>query len=374
MKIGFDIRTINTKHTTGVDSYTRELMQQWTRDSRGHQFVLFGDDVLREHPLVVGMMAQGHTFVSQPWHRKIFNFCNVFFGLPKIDKLVGQVDVFFMPHIMFWAFSKKAKLVATFHDLTYEVASIRALYGWKQNLWHKIVDPHALAKRANSIVTISHASKRDLENIYHIPSEKINVTHLAADYDYYANSVIEADIDVPEKYILFLGSVEPRKNPKAVIEAFRMIMDEFPDVHLILAGSYFPQKDAAAVELAEKTPRVKLWGRATNQEKVLLYRKSTMFVLPSFYEGFGIPVIEAQAAGTPVITSNVSCLPEAAGEGALLVDPYNVSDIAQAMKKLLSNETLRTELINKGQTNAQKFSWERVANETFDVLERTAKS
>jgi len=165
-------------------------------------------------------------------------------------------------------------------------------------------------------------------------------------------------------YILYIGRLETKKNIQGLIRAFELLKKKYQVSHqLILVGpkGYGSDKIRFKKDVIEK-------GYISEREKTQLLQKADMFVLPSFYEGFGMPLLEAQAAGCPVITSNVSSMPEVAGEGAILVEPRNVEEICQAMYKVISDKDLRKRLVNQGYQNVKKFSWRKCARETLKIL------
>ena len=175
-------------------------------------------------------------------------------------------------------------------------------------------------------------------------------------------------------YILFVGTIQPRKNIARLIEAYSMLDNK--DLELYVVG-----KPGWMFEDIYKTPkkfgienRVKFLDKVSDSELVELYKKAECFVLPSLYEGFGLPVLEAMKYGCPVITSNVSSLPEAGGDAALYVDPQSARDIKDKIEQLLGDKKLREDMIKKGYEQVKKFSWEKTARETLKVLEEVYSS
>ena len=224
--------------------------------------------------------------------------------------------------------------------------------------------------KAKRIITISHSSKSDIIKAYAIPSSKINIVYPGIKN---LNQGVKNDMQNLEKYILFVGTLQPRKNIERLIEAFSVLTseNEFSDFKLIIIG-----KKGWEFEEILKAPKkynveknVSFLQDVTDEELPNYYKNAQLFVLPSLYEGFGLPVLEAMKYGVPVIVSNVSSLPEAGGDAALYVDPLSVSDIADKMKRVLSDESLRSEMVKKGKKQIEKFSWEKSAKETLKILE-----
>jgi glycosyltransferase involved in cell wall biosynthesis len=181
---------------------------------------------------------------------------------------------------------------------------------------------------------------------------------------------IKQKYHLPDRFILFVGTLEPRKNIIRLLEAYARIKDKLPH-KLVIAGTkgWLYQPIFEAVKRLSLRNNVIFLGYVDDGNLPALYNLADLFVYPSIYEGFGLPVLEAMACGIPVITSNVSSLPEVAGDAAVLVDPYNVKELAGAMKHVLTNASLRKQVINKGFQQAKNFSWKKCARETLKVYE-----
>ncbi len=175
--------------------------------------------------------------------------------------------------------------------------------------------------------------------------------------------------------MLFVGTVEPRKNVPTLLSAFQQVLDHYhPEVDLVLAGSpgWLTDEVYALANRLGLTGRVHFLGRVSDEELVWLYNGARLLVLPSFYEGFGLPPLEAMACGCPVVVSNVSSLPEVVGDAGLLVDPQDADALAVAIWRLLSDAALREEMVAKGLKRAACFSWTRAARETLELYRRVA--
>lgn len=364
--IAIDVRALDTANVTGVDSYLRALLKAWAKDSRGHKFTLFGTPKLAQDPNVLALVGRGHKFVPQTWPNKIFNTSMRFLKRPSLDSIVGGADVFFLPNPMFHAFSPGVKTVITFHDLSFE--RLAKIYSFKHRLWHFMVNPKAEAKRADKVLTVSNSTAQELKSLYKIPAERVQAIPLGVDFEYFSTPTATIP-NLPKNYILFLGSLEPRKNVLSLIRAFELLADKFPGLNLVLAGSFFPQKDNKVLGEIKNNKRIVFLGQVSELDKRALYQQAKVFVLPSLYEGFGLPILEAQSAGTPVITSVSTSMPEASGGAALLVNPLNINEIAQAVEIVLTNTEVKNTLISRGRENAQKHLWDFTAQRTLDILE-----
>lgn len=231
-------------------------------------------------------------------------------------------------------------------------------------------------RKAKSIITVSAASKKDIEHFYPFTRGKIYVTPEApgplvkAIPDYITCNKITRSQD----FILSVGTIQPRKNIARLIEAYIALRQKgSTNARLVIVGRDDWQNSHVHRVAKESgfAEDIVFTGYIQDQVLSALYRKCSVFVYPSLYEGFGLPVIEAMACGAPVITSNTSSLPEVAGDAALKVDPYSTSEIAQAIEAVLNNNSLREELRQKGENHAQNFRWEKTALDTYHIYKET---
>ena len=234
-----------------------------------------------------------------------------------------------------------------------------------------------LCRRADRFLAISEFTKQEMTAILGIAPEQIDVIPCAAPEgirrvkDRNTLTALRVKYKLPEHYVLFVGNFNPRKNLRRLMEAFDLVKQETNLPHeLVIAGGQGWRFDAAeALKSVAAKDAVHFIGYVPDEDMPALYSTAELFVFPTLYEGFGIPVIEAQRCGTPVLTSNVSALPEVGGDGAAYVDPYDVKDIAQGMKELLQNEEWKQNLIERGSINAERFSWEASAGKLNEIVE-----
>lgn len=271
----------------------------------------------------------------------------------------GKYDIIFSPTHYIPRFSP-VKRVATIFDLSFlhfpEMFTPRDL--WQLKNWTKFS-----AENADHIITISNFSKQDIISQYKIDKNKITVAYPGYDSEKFKVRSQEA-----ENYIIYVGTIQPRKNLVRLMEAVARI----DGLKLIIVG-----KTGWEYEEILVTPkklgiedRVEFKGYVATDKLSNLLNGATAFVLPSLYEGFGIPVLEAMAAGVPVISSNVSSLPEVVGDAGLLVDPYSVDQIEQAIRTLMADKKLRQKYAKLGSTQAQKFSWDKMSKQVLKVFEK----
>jgi glycosyltransferase involved in cell wall biosynthesis len=232
------------------------------------------------------------------------------------------------------------------------------------------------------VITLSESSRRDIARIYGLPTERVAVTPLAAADHFQPSERAErepalARLGVPGPYLLAVGNLQPRKNLARLLEAFRnAIADRGDYVHLVIVG---PRKWAdSPIHRAAASDglngRVHLLGYVTPGDLRMLYGGATALVYPSLYEGFGLPVLEAMACGTPVICSNRPSLPEVAGDAALLIDPTDTGAIARAMTRVLDDATFRADLHERSLKRSAQFSWTDTARLTRDVYRAAVRS
>lgn len=236
---------------------------------------------------------------------------------------------------------------------------------------------------ADHIIAISEHTKNDLIKYFNAPEELITVTHLAAGPDYHevkdgrALNAARVKYGLPENYILFVGSLEPRKNVRALLNAYSKLPERLrKDFFLVIAGAkgWLNSDIPGLVKDLGISGGVRFTGYIDNNDIASVYSGAAVFVYPSLYEGFGLPILEAMSCGTPVVTSNTSSMPEVAGDAAELVPPSDTGEIAAALERVLENAGLRMEMREKGLKRASMFSWERCARETLDVYRKVVES
>ena len=233
--------------------------------------------------------------------------------------------------------------------------------------WYRLFLP-ILAKRVRRVLVSSQYVKRMMET--RLGVKNAYVTSAGVDFNSFNPNAKQNKYKLPEKYILFLGSLEPRKNLPALLSAWDKISKECANTWLIISGD--SGEVFHHVTFPSFTDRTRFLGYIPEVYLPGLYAGATLFVLPSLEEGFGLPALEAMACGTPVITSNAGALPEIAGDAALLINPYHTDEIGNALITLLSSERLRTDLHEKGLEHVRKFTWERSAERVWDVLSNEA--
>jgi glycosyltransferase involved in cell wall biosynthesis len=291
-------------------------------------------------------------------------------GLSKILRN-EKIDVFFSPTHYLPLSCTRNSVIAIF-DLSY--LRFPKMYNKKDLVKLKVWGGISVRK-AKRIVTISESSRNDIIEAYGVKPEKVRVVYPGIKPTLPSRMSLEdmnEAFGIKGKYILFVGTLQPRKNIAKLIEAFSDLNDK--EMSLVIVGKKGWQYDQimGAPKKFGVEERVKFLEKVSDEDLPSLYKHAEFFILPSLYEGFGLPVLEAMSYGCPVITSNISSLPEAGGDAALYVDPKDVKDITEKMNRLLEDDKLRRELSEKGKEQIKKFSWEKSAKEVLAVLEEAA--
>lgn len=365
MRIGVDGRSLLEPFPSGVSYYTKNILENILSIDDKNQYILFYNSYKPGKLYGIKYFSKFQNVIIKgfSYPNKVFNGSIILFNQPKIDLLMGGVDVFFAPNLQFLSLSEKCRKIITVHDLSFELYP--QFLSWKRKMWHKFVNPKKFIGSADKIIAVSDNTKNDLIKLYGINSEKIKVVHSAIQENH--DALISENL--PVKYILTVSTIEPRKNLEGLISAFNLLVkkDQFKDYQLLIAGPRGWKADYV-FHMAKFNKQIKFLGFVSDSFKTQLYKKASAFAYPSFYEGFGFPPLEAISYGVPCLVSANSSLPEILGSAALYVDPYNVFDIASGLEKILINENLRQAMIKNGKIQAQKFSWQRAAQETMDMI------
>jgi glycosyltransferase involved in cell wall biosynthesis len=316
------------------------------------------------------------------WPNKLLNAGMRLAAAPAVDRLAGgNADLLWVPNLNFLAASPGLPLALTVHDLSFE--RYPEFFSTRRRLWHGAVGPRDLCLRAAAVLAVSEHTKRDLVELYGLPPERIAVTHEGCDPSFFeapdASALAEAAtrLRLPERFILHVGALEPRKNHQALLDAFHQLKPQssFADLGLVLAGPKGWQNGPIRHAIARSPYResIRLLGFVGTEDRRALYRLASVFAFPSFYEGFGLPPLEAMASGAPTVASFASSLGEVVGDAGILIDPYRPSELADAMAAALESGTLAEELSERGRARAAMFSWEACAKKTAAAFERAAR-
>ena len=367
MRIGIDARLV-FYHKAGIGQYILRLTQSLAQINRDDAFVLFASR--KDSTPIVSQSNFKREKLWTPSHHRFERWAL------SLELMPFALDVLHSPDFIPPARARCPSII-TVHDLAFLLYP-RFLTRDSARYYGQV---DLAARQADHIIAVSESTKRDTIRLLGVPAEKISVIYEAAHpvFSPVTNpDAIErtrARYNLPDNVILFVGTIEPRKNLPTLLRAFRRLRDNYKtDAALVIAGNrgwLADEVDSVASEL-QLGDTVRFLGGVPNEQLVYLYNAAKIFVWPSFYEGFGLPPLEAMACGTPVITSQVSSLPEVVGDAATLINPEDVDGLTVAMWRALSDENLRREMRAKGLKRAQTFSWERAARETLSVYQRVA--
>ncbi len=398
MKIAIDVRSLMGGRHSGVEEYTIQIIKALIRVAPEHEYQLFYNSWKDAHvPMIEGAEARSFGYPN-----KLFNLTQFIFNWPKWDKWV-EADVFFVPNGRLLPLSPNVPYVVTVHDLSYEL--FPEFYSRWKRIWHKLVKSRYLVQNADHVIAVSRATADDVVNIYGVEETRVSVIYSGVDL----RAVIQAAgpvavaplsarrtvsvsppkvgphgipsglesfpqrhprlANLPEKFILFLGTLEPRKNVVGLVEAWSVMADHIPH-DLVIAGTsgWLEGEADEAIARSRHKQRIHRIGFVDEEEKRWLYRQADLFVYPSFYEGFGFPPLEALLAGTPVVTSNNSSLPEVVGEWSVMVNPYDVTELALVMEEVIKNPPVITAEVKE--EIRIRFDWDEAARSLLEVLER----
>lgn len=368
MRLAIDARSLMEGRHSGVEEYTTQLVRALRQTApAGWQLVLFYNSL---KPVRLPRFDRDIEVQGLRLPNKIFNLSQWALSRPRWDKLV-PADCFLVPNVRLVPLSFNVPLIVTAHDLSFE--RFPEFYSWRRRLWHRFVRPRWLMREADAMIAVSHSTAADLAELYQIPADKINVIHSGISESLPATpaqiSAVKRKYSLPEKFVLYLGTLEPRKNIPSIVRAFDAIAGSVSQ-YLVIAGSpgWLGRDLQNAIERARSKLRIHLTGFVEEADKKSLYAAADLFVYPSFYEGFGFPPLEALAAGTPVITSFNSSLPEVVGRYATLIDPYQPAELALTMKELLQKPARVPREV--GREVLDKYSWIKAARETWKVIEK----
>jgi len=365
VKVAIDARKL---HDFGIGTYIRNLLRHVARMDRETEFVL-----LCQEP-DLGIAAQlgpnFRTVLERSPNYSIREQLHIPWLLMR-----ERPDVFHAPHYVLPP-AVRCPSVVTIHDtihLTFpQYLPNRVAFAYARgSMW-------AAARRSHRILTVSEASKRDILHFFDVPPEKIVVVHNAIDERFSREPRAEDVARVRERFqlqqqfVLYAGNIKPHKNLERLIEAFNGLRRSgLDDLKLLIIGDQISKYPALrrAVHRHKLHKHVRFLGYLPDDTLAILYRLAAVFVFPSLYEGFGLPALEAMASGTPVVTSNVSSLPEVTGDAAVLVDPYDVGAIEAGMRRVLTDPQLAADMRRRGLLRAREFSWERSVAKTWQVYQ-----
>ena len=381
MKIAINAKAAVQKNRTGVEEYAYQVIKHLTLlpEAKAHQFFLL---IPKDRQVTLDFSLPKNFFIKELYWPLPFFWSQIRLTW---ELLINPLDVFFV-HVHVLPFFCPKNAVATVHGLEYEhFPQYYPSWGYYYLRWNT----KNIVKRAKKIIAVSENTKKDLINLYAGAAKKIRVVHHGyhvnkgipdeqnSGVNVFANSFAQPNQalhlfqKIKKPYLLYIGRIETKKNIQGMLEAFSLLKEKYYLQHqLVLAGGkgYGYEILQSLLSNYKNKADVILTGYFSQSEKQPLLNNADVFLFPSFYEGFGLPILEAQASELPIVTSYASSMPEVAGQGALFIDPNNPAQIAEAVYKIISDKALRDKLIWLGKENLKKFSWEKCARETLKVI------
>jgi glycosyltransferase involved in cell wall biosynthesis len=362
-RVAFDLRWVRGEKIDGIGRYSLSLAKALTKENL-EMIYLYHKSKLQ--PLLKKELGVKAKLVWVPYD--ILSVKDLL-GLPGFLKDL-QIDIFFSPHYATSPFHNGYQVIVMVHDL------IPFLYGkylagasLKLRLFYSTpIFARLVLQQAAAVVANSQATKKDVIRKFGLKDNKVTVLYPGVEF------IKKVKLARP-RHILYLGRMEPYKNLENLLSAYKILpsslRDKFP---LVIAGGQKEPYYSRLTYLAEDLGiirQVRFLGFVKEEDLPQLYSEAAVFVYPSLYEGFGLPVLEARAAGVPVVTSNVSSLPEAGGKGAVFVDPKSTREIAEAVKRVLTDRSLRRKLSSGNKSLAKEFSWQRSAQKFVEIVNET---
>ncbi|MCX7954099.1 MAG: glycosyltransferase family 4 protein [Bacteroidales bacterium] len=371
MIIGFDAKRAYT-NKTGLGNYSRNLLLQLFKEYPSHKFLLFTPK--KTQLLQVEQYENVNVICPNNIFGKLFkSYWRSFLITEQMNKIKPQIFHGLSNEIPFGINNLNIKTVVTIHDVIF-----KKFPQWYNKIDTKLYDTKTkyAVKYADLIIAISEQTKKDLIEFYNANEEKIKVVYQNFNPVFYKLlspqeiEEIKAKYKLPKEYILYVGTIEERKNLALIVEALKIGKINLPLVAIGKKTKYYTKTVEPLINqlsLADKFIHI---DQVKNEVLPAIYQGAKIFVYPSFYEGFGIPILEAQASGVPVITSKNGCFKEVAGEAACFIDPSNPYELALSIKRLLTNKELYAKLIEEGRLNSLKFLKNNQSQKLIEIYEK----
>jgi len=364
MRIAIDA-TIIRKEITGTGFYIINLLNGLTKIDNLNKYYIFGDKQCLEEFIKIN--KKNFIVVNKRFKNRVIRILWQYFIFPIVLKR-KRIDILHSPNYITPLFKFGFKIILTVHDLTFLLFPLKYTIT-KRLLFGKMLP--FFIKMSDKIIAVSENTKKDILKFFNIPEDKIVVTYESYP-DYYNDSIdastaksVVKKYGIEKNFILYVGMIEPRKNIISLLKAFSKLDNEI-DLDLVIVGKkgwYYEEIERYMenIKFTELKNKIIFTGYVPEEELKYFYKSAFIFVYPTLYEGFGLPPLQAMACGTPVITSNISSLPEVVGDAAIKINPDDLGELKNSIKCLYKNEEKRDKLIKKGLENAKKFSLENAA-------------
>lgn len=374
MRIAVNTRFLLPNKMEGFGWYTYEVVKRIVENHPEHEFIFFFDRKY-DKKFIFGPNVTPVVLYPQARHPILFKIWFDFSVTRALKKY--KADLFFSPD-GYLSLNTNVPQIGVIHDINFEHHPEDLPKGI-----HKYLSTNfpLFAKKAAHVITVSEYSKVDIVETYKIPSEKVTAIWNGVSSAYKPttrelNEKIKQEYSDGKPYLLFVGALHPRKNLKRLIGAFDLYLSENPksDLQLVVVGeAIWGYLDNHASISAELKNRIHFTGHLSQEKLVQVMASAFIFTFVPYFEGFGIPLVEAMRSGTPVLSGNKTALPEVGGDAVLYCDPFDINDIHQQLTKLIQDDKLRSELSKKGIERASLFSWDKAAADTWEVIESVFK-
>lgn len=352
---------------TGVGRWTTHAFEELSRMAPDWEIVFVDASVEKPD---LSRMGPNVSFRSLRFPKLLYSGLKILRLLPPIEWVMGSVDATVGTAYLPWR-SRRGAEIPVIYDLSF--FRYPETVSWKSLLYLRLKVPRVVA-RASLVVTISESVAVEISERFNISRDRIEVVYPGCDLEAFTPEAVgHAGIDLPDRYLLFVGTVEPRKNLLAILRACDIARQRCPDLPplLIVGGKGWRDSQLAdELEKRKNEGEVILAGYVPDGALPAIYAGADMLVFPSLYEGFGIPIVEAMAAGCPVVTSDRGAMAEIAHGAALLVDPTDDSAIAQAIVSIHTDGSLKSGLVSEGRTRSRDFSWRSTGARLKEALEK----
>jgi len=369
MKIGIDVRVM-TLDASGIGRYTIEMIKAMSLLDLGknHQFILFPSKRTEKIKLPKNWSYYSGAVPEQAFKRSIL--------YRSILKQL-KIDRFYTMDYIGPILPTHCKTISTVYDIIPIIHP--KLTTFKHRIIGKLILPISI-KNSSTIISISRSTKEDIINNINVDLEKIKIVYCGVSEIFFQKSnknitdkILQKYEINKKKYILFFGTLEPKKNLSFLLEAYSKIGKKLIDKYRLVLCGKIERDNKKLIDFIENNNlynNVIFTEFVCDQDLKIIIENAKVFCFPSLYEGFGLPIVESMACGCPVITSNISSMPEIAGNSAILVNPHNVDELVKALRKILTDDIFREQLINKSYINASKFRWKKISTEVLNIILR----